>query len=147
MTRHVRDPAIAERLKNWAAVGLPQKKAAVLEGIDQKTLTRHYRTEWDEGDARASANVGKSLYDLAVGRPAEYDPKTGKLIREEIKPDKSAAIFASKARLGFRETQAVEHSGPGGGPVDLNLAGLTTAEKRTFLDLLRKAKGTTRTDG
>jgi hypothetical protein len=112
------------------------------EGIDAKTLRKYFRAELDKGIALGNVNVGRSIYEQAVGRGAQYDEK-GQLIREELKPDKSAAIFLSKVRLGFKETQKVEVSGPNGGPIpmiDLDLSVLTDEEFDLFMALYRKAK-------
>ena len=86
-------PEVAERVKNFAAVGMKQEQIARLERMDPKTLRKYYHDFWEDGYYQANANIGKSGYQLAVGRPAEYDDK-GRLVREELKPDKSAADIA-----------------------------------------------------
>ena len=131
-------PEVAERVKNFAAVGMKQEQIARLERMDPKTLRKYYHDFWEDGYYQANANIGKSGYQLAVGRPAEYDDK-GRLVREELKPDKSAAIFLMKARLGMSETQRVEHTGGAFDPAQLNLSALTDEEVRTLATLLKKA--------
>jgi len=140
--KHERDPEKAARIQNLAALGMNQDQIARLERLDPKTLRKWYADEYDQGFLQANANIAKSGYDQAVGRPAAYDGD-GRLLREELKPDKSMTIFLLKARLGMKETSAVELSGPAGGPVefrDLDLEGLTAEELRTFAALLKKAK-------
>lgn len=125
-----------------AGFGIRHKDIAATLDIDEKTLTKHFRTELDKGVAVANVNVGRSLYELAVGRPAVFDEK-GQQIREELKPDKSAAIFASKVRLGFRENTRIEVTGANGGPIqmtELDLTVFTDEELKLFMTLYAKAK-------
>jgi hypothetical protein len=67
--------------------------------IDDKTLRRHFRYELDTGYVKANAKVAQSLYAQATGGNV------------------TAAIWWTKARMGWAER--VEHSGKGGGPIDL----------------------------
>jgi hypothetical protein len=80
-----------------ASCGMPQEAISRALGIDGKTLRKHFRRELDCSADRADAQVGATLYKLATsGRcPA-------------------ASIFWMKCRRGWRETNRVEHSGPGG---------------------------------
>lgn len=94
---------VAERVQKYAGAGLPQLQAAQIEGIDVKTLRKHYKREWNQGFIHANVNVGVSLYNQAVGRPAEIDPQTRRKVRDELKPDRSVSIFLGKVRLGMKE--------------------------------------------
>lgn len=122
-----------------AGYGITQEDIAIVLGIDRKTLAKHFRRELDEGKAVANVQIGRSLYDQATGRPAEFDAH-GRVVREELKPDKSVAIFMGKARLGMRDTQRVEHTGAPGtiNLVDLDLTILDDDELATFMGLYRK---------
>lgn len=125
-----------------AGFGVPWVDIAVLVGVDVQTLKKHCEFELVQGEAVAKAKLGQSLFEQAVGRGAEYDT-SGRLIRDELKPDKSVAIFMGKARLGFRETSRVEHTGAGGGPiqvVDLDLTLLDDSELQTFMVLYEKCR-------
>ncbi len=129
-------------VKTMAGYGVRHEDIASCIQIDPKTLRKHFRAELDEGMALGNMNVGRSLYEMAVGRPAQYDDG-GRLLREEMKPDKSAVIFAAKARLGMRETTRLEHTGPNGGPIqtiDLDLSVFTDEELKLFMRLYDKAK-------
>jgi len=142
LAKYEPSPVIGERIRQLAAVGIPQEQIAVIEKIDPKTLRKYYKVQFDEGFITANANIGKSGYEMAVGRPAEYDRTTGALLRAELLPDKSMNIFLSKTRLGMRETSAVELTGKNGGPIqtaNLNLSALSPDETRTFHALLKKA--------
>jgi hypothetical protein len=83
----------------YAAVGVPHHDISKLLGIDTKTLLKYYRTELDLGKAKANAQVAKKLYAIATG---------GNL---------GAMIFWLKAQAGWREVQAVEHTGANGSPL------------------------------
>lgn len=98
----------AALVRNAAAVGLPEKVIAVLvinpatgKGIDRNTLRARFKEEIDHGRAMAHFNVGKSLYDQAVGVP-KLDGK-GKQTGWITPPDKVAGIWYSKAQMGWRE--------------------------------------------
>lgn len=92
-----------------AACGLPQPMIA--EGIvnpttgrpiDLKTLRRAFRTELDDGAARANALVAQSLFKKATG--------TGQ-------GAVTAAIFWLKTKGGWKETVRVENTGKDGAPI------------------------------
>ena len=107
--------------------GLPQEHICTLvtkpdgKPIDLKTLHKRFRTELDRGIAKALSAVAQTLHQSAVGAPAVYDDK-GRMLRDEVKPDKTAQIFIAKARLGFKERSVQEQTGEGGGPVKHVLA-------------------------
>jgi hypothetical protein len=119
-----------ELVRTLAGYGLVQKQICSMiinpstgKPIDEKTLRAHFRDEYDEGAAKGDAAVLQSLFQQAVGRPAEIDDK-GRVVRDELKPNVSAAIFASKARPGIKYTERVEHTGKDGGPMEHNHHGL-----------------------
>ena len=69
-----------------SGLGLPHEQIGSLLGIDDKTLRKHYRSELDQGIAKANSNVVKSLYSKAVGG------------------DVTACIWWTKTRLGWKDT-------------------------------------------
>ena len=79
---------------------------ATKKPIDTHTLRKHFREELDTGMARTHMNVGKSLYDQAVGIP-RLDDK-GRQIGWEEKPNVAAAIWFSKAKMGWKDRQTLE---------------------------------------
>lgn len=129
--------AMRKTVETMSGYGIPQPDIARCIGCDPKTLRKYFADEIDVGLAKGNVNVGKSIYDQAVGRAAEYDGQ-GRLVREELKPDKTAAIFLSKVRLGYKETSRTEIVTAPSTLVNLDLTVLTQDELETFMALYRK---------
>ena len=70
--------------------------------ISEPTLRSAFRKEIDTGKATADAQVARNLHKLACG--------SGSVAV-------SAAIWWTKTRMGWKETQKIEHSGPDGGAI------------------------------
>src|SRR6266699_6373090 len=87
-----------------AAAGFPHEAIARClgeDGIDPKTLRKHFEHELATASARANAAVANKLYQMAIAG----DPP-------------AATMFWLKCRANWREVQAIDHSGPGGTPID-----------------------------
>lgn len=97
MAAHAHKPTEKQRteVEAYAAVGVPHHDIARLVPMSIHTLLKHYRRELDVGKAKANAQVGKSLFQMAT---------TG---------NTAAAIFWMKAQAGWREKQSVELEGTG----------------------------------
>ena len=76
-----------------AGCGIPQMQIAPLVGISDETLRKYYRRELDRGLIEANAKVAEALFKQAIGG------------------DTTAAIWWTKARMGWRERTGAEHSG------------------------------------
>ena len=87
----------------FVSYGLQHNEIAKQIGIDGKTLRKHYREELDTGKLVASAKVAQTLFSIAT-----VDRNVG------------ACIFWLKAQAGWSERAVVEHSGPGGGPIEVD---------------------------
>ena len=77
-----------KQVQAMAGCGLPIEQIAVLigsNGICPETLVKHFEREIAIGRARASLNVGKTLYEKAMNG------------------DITAAIWWSKTQMGWRE--------------------------------------------
>lgn len=87
-----------KQVEALSGYGLPQKQIAALirDGIDSNTLDKHFRKELDTGIAKANAQVGKTLFQKAVGG------------------DTASCIWWSKAQMRWAETVKQEHTGPEG---------------------------------
>jgi hypothetical protein len=84
-------------VRSLAAYGTPQEQIARVLDIDSKTLRLHYRDELDLAVIEANAKVAETLF-----RQATKEGNT------------TAAIWWTKSRMGWKERQAHEHSGPDG---------------------------------
>src|SRR3954454_13020174 len=74
-----------------SGIGLPHRQIAVLLACDEKTLRRHLGEELTRGDAKATAKVAQSLFQMAT-----------------VEKSVAAAIFWMKARAGWRERHDVQ---------------------------------------
>ena len=83
-------------VKMLAAVGVTFEDIATKLEISSDTLVKYYKKELDDGRIDANASIGQTLFQQA---------KNG---------NTAAAIFWLKTRARWKETQAVELSGPDG---------------------------------
>lgn len=81
------------QVETASGMGLPHEQIASIIGIDDKTLRKHYRDELDKGKANANLKVSQCLFDKATSG------------------DTTAAIWWTKAQMGWSERQKLEHSG------------------------------------
>jgi hypothetical protein len=99
------EPTDDERnlVEQMTAVGIPQESIALVirDGIDDKTLRKHFRRELDTAKIKANAKIGGTLFNKAMGG------------------DTTAAIFWAKTQMGWKETSAHEFTGKDGGPIIL----------------------------
>jgi len=79
-------------VEQMCAVGIPQESIALVvrDGIDDKTLRKHFRRELDTAKVKANAKVGGALFNKAMAG------------------DTSAAIFWAKTQMGWKETQQID---------------------------------------
>ena len=70
------------------------------KAVSKATLTRHYRKEIEQGFAKANAKVAESLFLQATGQPEVV--VDGKVVQKERSPNTSAAIWWTKARMGWK---------------------------------------------
>ena len=91
------EPTDDERklVEQMTAVGIPQESIALVirDGIDDKTLRKHFRRELDTAKIRANAKIGGTLFNKAMAG------------------DTTAAIFWAKTQMGWKETSVHEHAG------------------------------------
>ena len=110
-TKPSHEPTDAQRqlVQLHTTVGTTQAVIADILGIDLKTLRKHYRAELDQAKSKANATIGGALFNKAKGG------------------DTAAMIFWMKTQAGWRERQEIEHSGPDGGAIPVEI-------KRTIID-------------
>lgn len=113
MSRHAFQPSDPQRelVRDLAAMGIRHEDICLvvkdLKGkpIAPKTLRKYFREELDTATLRANAKVAGSLFRFAT------DPRGGmKAV--------TAAIFWLKTRAQWKETNAFEHTGANGGPIE-----------------------------
>ena len=96
-------PADHERqqVEALSGYGLPQEQIAVLirGGIALETLREHFAKELVSGKAKANGQIGKTLFQKAMGG------------------DTAAMIWWCKAQMRWAETQKHEHTGADGGEI------------------------------
>jgi len=80
--------------------GIPQDDIAAALGIAPDTLRKHYRDELDHGMTNANARVVRTAFEQATSGDSP-----------------AMTMFWLKTRMGWKETQTVEHTGEDGGPV------------------------------
>jgi hypothetical protein len=105
MPRHQHKPTDEQRqqARLLSGYGIPQEQIATMLRLDAKTLRRHYRRELDLGVVQANAAVVQSLYTMAV--------------RDKIP---AAAIWWTKARMGWRGTTDLNVGGQQDNPVAID---------------------------
>ena len=63
---HIPSDEQRKLVESTSGLGLPHEQIAILVGIDDKTLRKHYRLELDTGKAKANSQIAKTLYSKAV---------------------------------------------------------------------------------
>jgi len=88
-------------VEQMSAVGIPQESISLVirDGIDSKTLRKHFRRELDTAAIKANAKIGGTLFNKAING------------------DTAAAIWWSKTRMGWKETTVNERTGKDGGAI------------------------------
>jgi hypothetical protein len=100
MLEHVPTDKTREQVLSASGLGLPQVQIAALIGISDVTLRKHYEKELAVGKATASAQIAKSLYNKAVAG------------------DTTAAIWWTKAQMGWGETNTTKVGNIDGTPLE-----------------------------
>ena len=83
-------------VESTSGLGLPHEQIAILVGIDDKTLRKHYRNELDMGKAKANGQIAKTLFSKATGG------------------DTTALIWWTKTQMRWAETVKQEITGADG---------------------------------
>lgn len=93
---HIPTPESQKLVESSSGLGLPHESIAVLVGIDDKTLRKHYRHELDMGKAKANGQIAKTLYSKAVAG------------------DTTSLIWWTKSQMRWSETVKNEVTGADG---------------------------------
>jgi hypothetical protein len=119
-------------VKALVAYGIPHIDVARKIGCNQDTLRKHYREELDDAMTEANGAVGQYLFGLATGKAMDKGATHGDCSR--------AAIFWAKTRMGWKDTTAVELSGPEGKPIEVMTIAAHEAKLKLFA-ILAKGDG------
>jgi len=99
-----------------ASFGFPQEDIAKYIGISKPTLAKHYGEELKLSAIKSSKEVGEFLHFMASGRALQKGATYGECSR--------AAMFWAKTRMGWRETERIDHTSSDG---SMATRGLTDA--------------------
>jgi hypothetical protein len=82
-------------VEQMSSVGIPQESICLVirDGVDDKTLRKHFRRELDTAAIKANAAVAGALYQSALEGSTQ------------------AAIWWTKTRMNWSDKQEIEHSG------------------------------------
>lgn len=58
-------------VRTLSGIGVPQKMISVQVGIDEKTLRKYYEDDIDVGQSKATSQIAKRLYDIAMSDSKE----------------------------------------------------------------------------
>jgi len=89
------------QVEAMSGYGVPVEQIAALTcgGISVDTLYKYFQQELVDGKAKANAKIGQTLFQKAMGG------------------DTTAMIWWSKSQMRWKEKVELEHTGPGGGPI------------------------------
>lgn len=90
---HIPTEETKKLVRSLSAVGIRYVDIASKLEISDDTLVKHYKKDLEDGRTDANASIGQTLFQQA---------KNG---------NTAAAIFWLKTRAGWKETNAIEHSG------------------------------------
>ena len=99
MLEHIVNDQTRKLVESSSGLGLPHEQIAILVGIDDKTLRKHYRAELDMGKAKANGQIAKTLFSKAIAG------------------DTSSLIWWTKAQMRWSETVKNELTGADGEPL------------------------------
>lgn len=99
MLTHVVNDQTRKLVESSSGLGLPHEQIAILVGIDDKTLRKHYRAELDIGKAKANGQIAKTLFSKAIAG------------------DTTSLIWWTKAQMRWSETVKNEVTGADGEPL------------------------------
>lgn len=100
-SRHEPTEQTRGQVRKLVIAGIPHVVIADVLGVAKKTLQKYYDEELKFGRVQADSNMAAALY------------------QSGIRGNVAAQIFWCKTRLGWKERDALELSGPDGGAIQL----------------------------
>lgn len=107
-------------IENMAATGLTVQDISTILEVSKDTLERNYAANIEKGRAKCRMSLQKKQYEVAM------------------QGDKTMLIWLGKIRCAQKETVINEHTGRGGGPIEV-APPLSEEERRELQELEQKA--------
>lgn len=104
--QHVPTDETRAQVEALISYGITQEEIGRYIGVDAKTLRKWYRKELDIGSVVANAKVGKFIHRVATGGALDDGALHSDCVR--------AAIYWTKTRMGWRESQDINHTSSDG---------------------------------
>ncbi len=113
------------------------RNPATDQAIGVNTLLTYFRDELDLAFFETAALTVQNFMRKCTGAPAQYDPKTGKLIRKEVESDTRAQTFFLNTRLKAEGWNArIEHTGKDGAPLPGSIGVMSDEQLDQFIERL-----------
>lgn len=96
-------------VESMAAYGITHDEIAAVIGVSDETLRKYYREELHLAATKANAKVAERIWHIAMGKVE------GQSVRDSV----TMLCFWAKCRMGWRETNNLELTGRGGGPLEI----------------------------
>lgn len=101
--KHQYSQEVADKVKSYSAVGMPQEDLASLLGISVDTLSKYYDADYKQGVSQANAKIA------------------GRLFKKGMDGDTTAMIFWLKTRARWSEKNTLELMGKDGEPLNVHI--------------------------
>lgn len=146
-------PEQIKSLEQMCAFRMNQRDIAAILGISETTLQRLLkysqpaREAADRGRAKGSLKAYSTAFQLATGHEVEkevvkYNAHRGRYetvkVMEKVPPDSNMLRFWLQTQEGWRRTDKIELSGPGGGPIAIEE--MTPEQREKRIDHLLKIR-------
>jgi hypothetical protein len=102
VTAFLPTPEQRRMVRAMSAYGVPQIEICKVVGISDRTLRKAFREELDRAAVEANAKVAEVCFRMATSGTVP-----------------AATFFWLKTRAGWREVNRQEHTGSGGGPIQM----------------------------
>lgn len=118
---HEYNEETARQVRACAAVGLAKDQIRRIVGVGLFILNEYYGEDVDIGRAQGELKLAQNIFRRATDKKDQM-------------PQVTSSIFLAKARFGWKETEAVEVSGPDGAPIQHQHAVVILPSKAPVID-------------
>lgn len=115
MGRKAFEPTDEQRaaVASLVSFGIPKESIADHLGVSKDVLYKYFDDELKTATIKSNKQVGDFLFYLASGMAIRDGASYAECSR--------AAMFWAKTRMGWRETDRLEHTGVDGNPIDMGI--------------------------